>query len=127
MGRYEKPGFWSSLNQARRGLVHTWKTQEHMKVHVVAGSGVLCIAGLCGVTKFEWLFLVLAIGCVIGAEVMNTAVETVVDLVEPNFHVLARTAKDVASGAVVVAVVQAVVIGMVVFLPRLVGFVSRNF
>ncbi|HBP64420.1 MAG TPA: diacylglycerol kinase [Desulfosporosinus sp.] len=125
MGRYEKPGFWCSLIQARRGLFHTWTTQGHMKFHVVAGSGVLCIAALFGVTKFEWLILILAIGCVIGAEVMNTALEIVVDLVQPNFDLLAGRAKDVASGAVLVAVIQALIVGMVIFLPRLVGLVSR--
>lgn len=125
MGRYEKPGFWCSLNQARRGLSHTLRTQEHMKFHVVAGSGVLCIAGLLSVSTFEWLILILAIGCVIGAEVLNTAIEVVVDMVQPNFDQLARRAKDVASGAVLVAVIQAVAIGMIVFLPRLINFASE--
>jgi diacylglycerol kinase len=109
MGRYEKPGFWCSLNQALQGLSHTWRTQGHMKFHIAAASCVV----------------ILAIGCVIVAEIMNTALEIVVDLVQPNFNTLAGRAKDVASGAVLVAVIQALVIGMIVFLPRLVSLVSR--
>ena len=126
MGRYEKPGFWCSLKQACRGLHHTWSTQGHMKFHVVTGIGVVCLAGLCGVTNYEWLILIVAIGCVIGSEVMNTAVEIVVDMVQPNFDPLAGMAKDVASGAVLVAVIQAIVVGMIVFLPRL-SFASKIF
>jgi len=98
-----------------------------MRFHIIAGSGVLVLAALFGVTTFEWLILILAIGCVIGAEVMNTALEIVVDLVEPNFSILAGRAKDVASGAVLVAAIQALVIGMVVFWPRVVGLVGGIF
>ena len=127
MGRYEKPGFWCSLKQACRGLHHTWRTQEHMRFHVVAGMSVLGIAGWCGVTNFEWLILILTIGCVVGAEVMNTALEIVVDMVQPNYDPLAGMAKDVASGAVLVTVIQAIVIGMIVFLPRLINFASKIF
>lgn len=119
MGRYEKPGFWCSLNQAWRGLLHTWRTQGHMKFHCVAGISVLCFAWWWEVSNFEWLFLIFAIGSVIGAEVMNTAVEIVVDMVQPNFDILAGQAKDVASGAVLVATIQAIAIGLIVFSPHL--------
>ena len=73
MGKYQKPGFWRSLNQAWRGLLHTWGTQGHMKVHVVAGISVLFFAWWWQVSRFEWLVLIVAIGCVIGSEVMNSA------------------------------------------------------
>jgi len=127
MERYQKPGFCSSLNKAWRGLLHTCKTQRHMKVHLVAGLSVLCFAWWWRVSSFEWMILIFAIGCVIGAEVMNTAVEIVVDLIEPNFHPLAGLAKDVASGAVLVSAIQAIAIGMIVFLPHLRGFASKIF
>lgn len=124
MGKYQKPGFWRSLNQAWRGLIYTWKTQGHFQFHVVAGICVVCCAWWSEVSRFEWLILIFAIGSVIGAEAMNSALEIVVDLVQPNFHPLAGMAKDVAAGAVLVAVIQAVVIGVIVFLPRLLSFVS---
>lgn len=90
-----------------------------MKFHFLAGICVLCFAWWWGVTTFEWLILIVAIGCVIGAEVMNTAIEIVVDMVQPNFNPLAGMAKDVAAGAVLVATIQAVAIGMIVFFPHL--------
>lgn len=127
MGRYEKPGFWCSLKQALRGLRHSWKTQGHIRFHGIVGTIVLCLAGLCRVTKFEWLILMVAIGCVIGTEVMNTALEIVVDMVQPNFDPLAGMAKDVASGAVLVTVIQAIVIGILVFLPRAFSVASAIF
>ncbi|HUX46430.1 MAG TPA: diacylglycerol kinase family protein [Desulfosporosinus sp.] len=127
MGRYHKPGLWRSLNQAWRGLIHTWKTQGHIKFHFVAGISVLCCAWLWGVTNFEWLILIVAIGCVIAAEVMNTAIEIVVDMVQPNFHPLAGMAKDVASGVVLVTAIQAITIGMIVFFPRLFRLASKIF
>ncbi|TGE32549.1 diacylglycerol kinase family protein [Desulfosporosinus sp. Sb-LF] len=127
MGRYQKPGFCRSLNQAWRGMLYTWKTQGHLQFHGIAGITVLCCAWWSEVSSFEWLILILAIGSVVGAEVMNTALEIVVDMVQPNFHPLAGMAKDVAAGAVLVTAIQAVVIGMIVFLPRLFRFAGKIF
>lgn len=120
MGNFSKQGFWRSLGHAWQGLVYTWKTQGHMRFHVFAAIVVLGFAWRWQVSAFEWLILIVAIGCVIGAEVMNTAIESVVDLIQPDFDPLAGRAKDVAAGAVLVAVIQAVAIGLIVFLPRLV-------
>ncbi len=125
MGIYQKPGFGRSLNQAWRGLLHTWKTQKHMKLHIVTGICVLCLAWGWQVSSVEWMTLIFAIGCVIGAEVINTAIEIVVDLVEPKFHPLAGLAKDVAAGIVLVSAIQAIAIGIIVFLPRLFHLVSK--
>jgi Diacylglycerol kinase len=127
MGRYQKQGFWRSLNQAWRGMAYTWKTQRHFQFHLCAALTVLGLAWWIKVSRFEWLILILAIGSVMGAELMNTALEIVVDMVQPNFHPLAGMAKDVAAGAVLATAIQAVVIGMVVFFPRLFRFAYRIF
>ncbi|MDP4127600.1 MAG: diacylglycerol kinase family protein [Bacillota bacterium] len=127
MGRYQKSGFWRSLNQAWRGILYACKTQGHLRFHCFAAIAVLCFAWLCEVTRFEWLILILAIGSVMGAEIINTALEIVVDMVQPNFHPLAGMAKDVAAGAVLVTAIQAFVIGVVVFFPRLFRFVYQIF
>lgn len=127
MGIYHKPGFWRSLTQAWRGMLYTIKTQSHVQFHLVAGTGVLLFAWWSEVSRFEWLILIFAIGSVISAEVMNSAVEIVVDMVQPNYHPLAGMAKDVAAGAVLVTAVQAAVIGMIVFAPSLLRSVSRLF
>jgi len=124
---YLKPGFWRSLNQAWRGMLYTGKTQRHVQFHLVAGISVLFFAWWSEVTRFEWLILILAIGSVISAEVMNSAIETVVDMVQPNYHPLAGMAKDIAAGAVLVTAIQAAVIGMIVFAPSLLRLVIRIF
>lgn len=127
MGRYQKPGFWRSLNQAWRGLIFTWRTQGHFQFDIVAGICVLGCAWWSEVSRFEWLILIFAIGSVICTEVINSALEIVVDMVQPNFHPLAGIAKDVAAGAVLVTVIQAIVIGLIVFLPRLFHFANEIF
>jgi len=98
-----------------------------MQFHILAGVSVLLFAWWSGVTHFEWLILIFAIGSVISAEVMNSAVETVVDMVQPNFHPLAGMAKDIAAGAVLVTAIQAAVIGTIVFAPELLDFMNRLF
>lgn len=126
MGIYhKKPGFLRSLNQAWRGVIYTVRTQKHVQFHVAAGISVLLFAWWSKVTRFEWLILILAIGSVISAEVMNSALETVVDMVQPNFHPLAGIAKDVAAGAVLVTAIQAAVIGVIVFVPVLLRCANR--
>lgn len=127
MGRYRKLGFWRSLNQAWRGILYTWKTEGHFQFHLFAAITVVSLAWWIEVSRFDWLILILAIGSVMGAELMNTALEIVVDMVQPNFHPLAGMAKDVAAGAVLVTAIQAVVIGMVVFFPRVFRFAYKIF
>lgn len=124
METYRKQGFLRSATQAFRGVLHTWRTQGHLRFHVIVGILVMSIAWWCRVSRFEAMILVLAIAGVIGAEILNTAIEIVVDMVQPNFHPLAGMAKDVAAGAVLVAAIQSVVIGIIVFFPRLFRFFS---
>lgn len=120
MGKYQKTSsFWRSLGQAYRGILYSLKTQKHLQFHIFAASLVLAVAWWCRFTRVEWVLLIIAIGSVIAAEVINTAIEIVVDLVEPNFHPLAGMAKDVSAGAVLVTVIQSVVIGIYIFGPLL--------
>lgn len=124
MGKYQTTrSFWRSLGQAFRGILYSWKTQKHLQFHIFAGSVVLAAAWWCRLTWMELVLLVLTIGSVIAAEVMNTALELVVDLVEPNFNPIAGMAKDVAAGAVLVTALQSVVIGLIIFGPRLWGWI----
>lgn len=119
MGKFGKNGFGRSLNQAWRGLLHVWKTEGHFQFHILAGSIVISTAWWLKIPRWEWLVLIYAIGSVIISEVFNTAVELVVDLVQPNFHPLAGMAKDVAAGAVLVAAIQSVLLGVGIFGPPL--------
>lgn len=128
MGKYQKPaGFWRSFFLAWRGLIYTWKTQGHLRFHVFAGLIVLAGGWWVQLSRWEWTMLIFAMGSVMAAEVMNTAIEFAVDLVEPNFHPLAGIVKDVAAGAVLITVIQAVIIGNLIFGPPLIRWVKSFF
>ncbi len=104
-------GFLGSLNCAIEGVLWAARTQRHMLVHLLAAVAVLVAALALRLTLLEFALLALAIILVLFAELMNTALEVVVDLVSPEYHELARRAKDVAAGAVLVASVGAMIMG----------------
>src|SRR6056300_1695631 len=104
-------GFVESLNCAIEGILWAVKTQRHMLFHLIAAILVMVFALLLRLTLYEFALLCLAITLVLFAELVNTALEVVVDLVSPEFHPLAQRAKDVAAGAVLLASVAALVLG----------------
>ena len=108
----ERPkGFLGSLNCAIEGILWAAGSQRHMLVHLLSAVAVLLVALMLGLTLLEFALLAMAIILVLFAELINTALEVVVDLVSPDYHPLARRAKDVAAGAVLVASVGAVIMG----------------
>ena len=92
-----------------------------MRVHILIALLVLMMAGVLGVSRIELAILVLTIGLVMVAEMVNTAVETTVDLVTKEFHPLARRAKHVAAGGVLLAAVAAIFVGYLIFFSRFAG------
>ncbi len=104
-------GFIGSLNCAIEGIIWAVKTQDHMLFHLVAAILVVVGALVLRLTLQEFALLALAITLVLFAELVNTAIEVTIDLVSPDFHPLARRAKDVAAGAVLLASVGALVLG----------------
>lgn len=116
----KKPETWlETLNCAVEGVLEAVRTQRHMRWHTVAALVLLVLAPRFGVTPGEFALLCLAAGLVIVAELVNTAVEAAVDLASPEYDPLARAAKDVAAGAVLVAAFAAAAVGWVVLVPRL--------
>jgi len=110
-----KPESWvESLNCAIEGILWAVKSERHLRYHFVAALAVLLLALFFRVTALEFLLLVLAAMLVIFAELMNTAVEALVDLVTSDYHELAKRAKDVAAGAVLVTSVGAATLGYLV-------------
>jgi diacylglycerol kinase (ATP) len=87
-----------------------------MRWEILMGLLAVVLAWVIGLSRGEWLVLILTIGCVLSAEGMNTAVELAVDLYEPNEHPLAGRIKDVAAGAVLITAIQAAAVGLVLFL-----------
>jgi diacylglycerol kinase len=107
--------FSDSFGYAFRGLIDAFRTEKHMKFHLVAAIGAIISLFIFKQSKVEMLFVCLAIALVWITEMINTAIEKTVDLAMPNQHPLAKLAKDLAAGAVLVASVFAVVVGIIVF------------
>jgi diacylglycerol kinase (ATP) len=106
--------FIDSVNCAIEGIIHAVRTEKHMRRHFLAALLVLLAVLLLRVTSLEFALLTVSICFVLFAELMNTAVEAVVDLVSPEFHPLAKIAKDVAAGGVLVAAFGAAVMGYLI-------------
>ena len=110
-----------ALRCATQGLCEAWRSQPNLRMHVGFGAAILLFGALCRLSLTEWLWVVVAVGLVIFAELMNTAIERTVDLVvglrpDP----LARHIKDVAAGCVLIAALLALIIECIAFLPHLV-------
>jgi diacylglycerol kinase (ATP) len=104
-------GVARSFNHAYQGLIYAVRTQRNMRFHVVASTVVLVLSLLVGVSKLELAILVLVIMAVFVAEMFNTALEFAVDLVTSEYRPLAKLAKDVSAGAVLVTSVAALAVG----------------
>lgn len=111
-----------SFSFAFQGISTALKNERNIKIHVCV-SGVVLLLGLWfSLSKIEWLFILLAIGGMIALELLNTAIERIVDLVTEEFHPLAKQAKDIAAGAVLIYAILSVIIGLIIFFPKLIKF-----
>ncbi|QCR32923.1 diacylglycerol kinase family protein [Lysinibacillus sp. SGAir0095] len=98
--------------------IWTAMREQNMRIHIISAIIVIIASILTGLTINEWLIIILVITLVIGAEMINTAIESVVNLASPEIHPLAKQAKDVAAGAVLVIALASVIIGLLIFLPK---------
>jgi diacylglycerol kinase len=111
--------FLKSFGYAFSGLSYAFKSQFNFKVHVAVLAFVCFFGWYYRLSASEWLWIILASGVVFMAELFNTAIEVLVDFVSPEVHPKAKIVKDVAAGAVLVTALMAVVIGLVIFIPKL--------
>jgi diacylglycerol kinase len=108
-----------SFRYALSGLVDAWKTERNMKIHTLGTLTAVVAAIVLGLEKWEWLFMFSAIFLVLTMEMLNTSLERVVDLFTLEFHPMARLAKNAAAGAALLAAIYALVVGILIFIPRL--------
>lgn len=114
-----KPKNWfESANHAIEGILYVVRTQRHMRWHFLSAIVILLISLFLGLTKIEFIALTLGIILVLLSEMINTAVEVAVDLFQEEFHPLAKIAKDIAAGAVLIAASGAIVIGYLILFPQ---------
>ena len=111
--------FFRGFKYALQGLKYAFSTQINFKFHVGAALLVFAFGWFFKLSLFEWLWLLLAIALVMIAELFNTALEVLVNLVSPDYHPLAGKVKDLASAAVLLTAVTAFTIGLFIFIPKI--------
>ena len=110
-----RPTIFDSFNYAFEGIIHVLRTQRNMRIHFLIATIVLVLALLFGVSKDELIALLISITFVLVAEMLNTALEGAIDIATSSFDPMAKLAKDVAAGAVLIAAVNAIAVGYLVF------------
>jgi diacylglycerol kinase (ATP) len=110
-----RPSVMESFNFAIEGVIHVLRTQRNMRLHFAAAVAVIVVAVAVGVSKIELSVLLISIAFVLVAEMINTAVEGAIDAATTSFDPMAKLAKDIAAGAVLIASVNAVAVGYLVF------------
>lgn len=103
-----------SFRFAFSGLWYVLRTQRNVRVHLMIAIGVTGLGLWLGLSLTQWAILTLTVGFVLVSEVLNTVAETLVDLVSPGFHPLAKVVKDVTAGAVLLAAIISVIVGLLV-------------
>ncbi|HOO12944.1 MAG TPA: diacylglycerol kinase, partial [Bacillota bacterium] len=108
-----------SFNDAIAGVIHALKTQRNMKIHFAMAAAAMILGLLTGLGRVELLLLFFTIALVLVTEMINTSIEAAVDLMMEAYHPLAKVAKNVAAGAVLISAVNAVVVAYILFFDRL--------
>ena len=116
-----------SFKAAFEGIASTYKKEQNIKIHTFIAILVIIFGFFLKINYIEWLVCLVLIGFVLMAEFFNTAIEYVVDLASPEIHPLAKAAKDTASAGVLMMAIISAIIGLVIFLPKLIEFVGGYF
>ncbi len=119
------PSLIESFNYAFEGVIHVLRTQRNMRIHFGIAAAVLIAAVALGVGRIELIALLIAISFVLIAEMINSALEAGIDVATTSFDPLAKLAKDIAAGAVLIATVNAVAVGYLVFSDQVFNRSSR--
>lgn len=116
-----KSSLVKSFGYAFRGIISAVKSERNMKIHVVIALLVIGFGFYFSLSGIEWLFITLAICGTITLEMVNSSIERAVDLATDQIHPLAKEAKDFAAGAVLIYAIFSVIIGFIIFLPKIIA------
>lgn len=118
--RLYNKNFLEAWKNAFSGIAYAFKTQRNLRIQLVAGIIVVILGIVLKISFSEWAILSFAIFFVLGSEMMNTALETAVDLTTEEYHIKAKLAKDTAAGAVVLASINAVIVSYFLFADKII-------
>ena len=113
-----------SFGYALKGIKSVFLTEQNMKIHSAVAVFVIILGVVFRISVGEWIAVVLCIGLVASAEMINTAFETLVDMVSPDRNPSAGKIKDISAGAVFLAAVISVIVGIIIFLPKLLNWAA---
>lgn len=111
----------NSFKFAFKGIGSSLKSERNMKIHFTMMFLVIIAGMLFNISMWEWITCFILFGLVISLEMVNTAIEIVVDIVSPKYDIRAGRAKDIAAGAVLVNAIVAAIVGLLIFLPKVIG------
>ena len=111
----------SSFKYAFQGMFSALKTERNLKIHITIMILVIIAGIVLKISKIEWIICIILFGLVIGGEMLNSAIETVVDIAMPEINPKAKFAKDVAAGAVLIFAISSAIIGLIIFIPKIIA------
>ncbi len=117
----------ASFAHAGEGIAYSLRTQRNMRIHAGFALAAIILGFVYAITPTQWLIVILCIGCVFGLECINTALESLVDLVSPEYHELAKHAKDAAAAGVLCAAIASLIIGVMLYAPALLALAGVSF
>ncbi len=115
----------NSFVYAIRGIKQVVASQHNAWVHIALAFVAIALGFVFKINTIEWIAIVLSIGLVLAAEVFNSAIETLVDLVSPAYNEKAGKIKDMAAGAVLITAITAAIIGMIIFIPKIINLLNN--
>ena len=124
MNEWKNKNFFEALKNALNGLKYAIKTQKDLKIQIFIAIIVIIISILLKISKIEMIIITISIFLVIFAEVMNTAIEKTVDLVTQEYNEIAKIAKDVSAGAVLVLAINSIIIGLYIFGDKIINIIK---
>ena len=124
MKKTGKNPLYKSFGYAFEGIFAGIRGERNMKIHCFAAVCVIVAGGLFHISVTEWCICLVLFGLILSLELVNTAIEAVVDFVTEDKKPLAKLAKDTAAGAVLIAAVMAAMAGLLIFVPKLVSFLK---
>jgi diacylglycerol kinase len=120
-----RQGLVSSFRYAFAGLAYCFRTQRNFRIHVAIAFLVTLAGIILTLSWLEWAVVAILVVVVLSAEMVNTMVEALVDLVTQQYHPMAKIAKDVAAGVVLLSAIGSVVVGALIFLPKIFALFSK--
>ena len=114
----------NSFKYAGAGIVQAYRGEQNLRIHTFMAILVIVFGFFLKISYLEWLTCLILIGLVLMSEFFNTAIEYVVDLASPNVHPLAKAAKDVASAGVLMMAIISAIIGLIIFVPKIIDYIG---